>query len=278
MSSQGTQPGWPSNEAIRQCEEMKYYPSVFILKAGQLVHINKGRLHAFRKLAPSALPDTDCHSDLRNQVLQTKEKPTEDICFSVAWDWMFKGVTSDGINREVSGILECSRLNREHHLQSLAIPEASLLFLAKENIAKYRTESKNGASTASLFQLAIPQHPSVERSEPDAATVLQGILPSLHYVVNRHNSAVNVSQAWEKKTKDVTDSSRVVSCLYLLSCLHWSLMVLIVSSLLFNHVTLHHSPLTRSRIHGKILVPSLLTLTAQGTSSASFVVRSYPML
>lgn len=218
MSSQGTQPGWPSNEAIRQCKEMGYYPSVFILKAGQLVHINKGRLHAFRKLAPSALPDTDCHSDLRNQVRQTKEKSTEDICFSVAWDWMFKGVTSDGINREVSGILECSRLNREHHLQSLAIPEASLLFLAKENIAKYRTESKNGASTASLFQLAIPQRPSVERSEPNAETVLRGILPSLHYVVNRHNSAVNVSQAWEKKTKDVTDSSRVVSvCIFCLA-------------------------------------------------------------
>ena len=103
---------------------LRYYPSVFVLKPGQVVHINKGRLHAFRKLAPQALQETDCHYDLRNEVLQTKENgQQEDLCFSIAWDWMFKGVTSDGINREVSSILECSRLNREHELASLAIPE-----------------------------------------------------------------------------------------------------------------------------------------------------------
>ena len=182
---------------------------MFILKAGQAVHINKGRLHAFRKLAPSSLPERDCHYDLRNKILQIKEQPSEDICFSIAWDWMFKGVTSEGINREVSGILECARLNREHSLPSLAIPETALLFLAKENIAKYQLDS-NITTTKSLFAMDIPVQPKQgDRSEPDAETVLRGILPSLQYVVNRHNASVKFSEKWEKKTKGVLDSWRV---------------------------------------------------------------------
>ena len=65
----------------------RYYPSVFVLKAGQMVHINKGRLHAFNKLAPVPLPRTNCHADLRQEILRTKDDKTEDLCFSVAWDW-----------------------------------------------------------------------------------------------------------------------------------------------------------------------------------------------
>ncbi|KAL7537548.1 hypothetical protein ACHAXR_007900, partial [Thalassiosira sp. AJA248-18] len=187
-----------------------YCPSVFILKPGQVVHINKGRLHAFRKLAPLALTETDCHSDLRNEVLEQKELPAEDICFSVAWDWMFKGVTADGINREVSGILECARLNRGHDLQSLAIPETSLLFLAKQNIAKHQVEPQVDTSD-SLFGMDIPQRPTWgDGSEPGAVTVLRGILPSLQYVVNRHNFAVKFSQLWETQTNaEVAPSWRV---------------------------------------------------------------------
>ena len=72
---------------------------------------------------------------------------------------MFKGVTAEGINTEVSGILECARLNREHNLQSLAITETSLLFLAKENIARHQLETKINA-TNSLFGMDIPQRSS----------------------------------------------------------------------------------------------------------------------
>ncbi len=162
-----------------------------------MVHINKGRLHAFRKLAPSILHVTDCHYELRNAILQAKVQPTEDICFSIAWDWMFKGVTSEGINREVSSILECSRLNRQHLMQSLAIPETALLFLAKENISKNRIESKSGAGISPFAR---------GRFGPDSLTVLRGILPSLEYVVTRHSSAVEFSKHWEQKTKNVKDS------------------------------------------------------------------------
>ncbi|CAN0513712.1 unnamed protein product, partial [Discosporangium mesarthrocarpum] len=35
-----------------ECFQMGACPSVFTLEAGDFVHINKGRLHAFKKLPP----------------------------------------------------------------------------------------------------------------------------------------------------------------------------------------------------------------------------------
>ena len=120
---------------------------------------------------------------------------------------MFKGVTSEGINREVSGILECARLNRIHDLQSLAIPETSLVFLAKENIARHQ-QTSNADESRTLFSIETARH-QTPTSEPDAKTVLRGILPSLQYVVNRHNSSVKFSMEWAVKTKRVKNSWRV---------------------------------------------------------------------
>jgi len=179
---------WPTAVSIEECKRMGYCPSVFVLKPGQLVHINKGRLHAFRKLAPSPLPPTDCHAVQRQILLDSKgDSKSEDICFSIAWDWMFKGVTSEGINREVSGIVECSALNQCHQLQSLAVPVTSLLFLAKENSSKVKPEPKN------LFKMDFPTRAPLNVSEPDAKTVLRGILPSLEYIVRRHELAMETS-------------------------------------------------------------------------------------
>lgn len=162
---------------------------MFVLGPGQVLHINKGRLHAFRKLAFYPLPESDCHWDLRNQVLEEKGGSHESsTCLSVAWDWMFKGVTRDGINNEVSSILECSRINQKRHLASLAVPETCLLFLAKENIAKHELKAaKPSAQQPSLFAMNFPQLSHCCTSEPDAKTVLRGILPSLQSECNTLN-------------------------------------------------------------------------------------------
>ncbi|KAL9178436.1 hypothetical protein ACHAXT_003766 [Thalassiosira profunda] len=200
---QKTQLGWPSKDAIGKCKKMGYYPSVFILKAGQMVHINKGRLHAFNKLAPVPLPRTNCHADLRQEILRTKEDKTEDLCFSVAWDWMFKGVTSEGINREVSSVLECAKLNREHKVQSLGIPETALLFLAKESIAKHPVTS----TPDPLFSMGSQERPAHASSEPDAETVLRGILPSLQYVVGKHSAVVERSQKQSEINEDSSQAT-----------------------------------------------------------------------
>ncbi len=169
----------------------RYCPSVFILKPGQMVHINKGRLHAFRKMSTSTLQSTDCHHDLRQKLQQQQSiSVREQLCFSIAWDWMFKGVTKDGIKEEFESVLECARLNCKHKLQSLAIPETALLFLAKENVARYNSSK---SASESLIQCG-PTLPVLgshgQRSEPSPKTVLSGILPSLEYVVQRHKSAV----------------------------------------------------------------------------------------
>ena len=110
---------------------MGYCPTVCIVKPGQLIHINKGRLHAFRKMSISPLPDDDCHKDLREALIEEEKLKGEQLCISVAWDWMFRGVTSAGINREVFSTLEATILNRKNNRASLAIPEMSLLQMAK---------------------------------------------------------------------------------------------------------------------------------------------------
>jgi hypothetical protein len=205
------QPDWPSSNAIDQCKRMGYCPSVFILKPGQVVHINKGRLHAFRKLAPKVLPKTDCHFELRSTILRTKEDESltieEDICMSIAWDWMFKGVTSEGINREVASILECSRLNRQHELQSLAIPETALLFLAKENIAKYKVESRTNTGDVDCISSPFAID---DKFVPDSTTVLRGILPPLERAVTRHKTSLeeSINSNSSRRVSIETDTSQ----------------------------------------------------------------------
>ena len=55
---------------------------------------------------------------------------------------MFKGVTSDGINTEVSSILECARLNQNKKIQSLAIPERGLITLAHHHMGMLEKDNK----------------------------------------------------------------------------------------------------------------------------------------
>jgi len=62
---------------------------VFVLKPGQMVHINKGCLHMFRKMGPETLHEDDCHAKLRAAARQEGNvgPPEEEVCYSVAWDW-----------------------------------------------------------------------------------------------------------------------------------------------------------------------------------------------
>ena len=99
---------------------------MFILKPGQFVHINQGRLHAFRKLSWAPLPADDCHSKLRQELIlsfssDSNQSLNESLCISVAWDWTYRGFTSEAINRELSSMMECAALNRHHGAQSLAM-------------------------------------------------------------------------------------------------------------------------------------------------------------
>jgi hypothetical protein len=161
------------------CLSSSYCPSVFILRPGQHVHINKGRIHAFRKLAPETLPPSDCHAKLRQEIVDVGSAG-ESLCVSVAWDWMYRGITREGINREVTSMLECAELNRRHAQQSLALPELALLQMARTIPARMRKDPED-----EMWKL--PERKSaVKRFAPSDVEVVRGILPGLRYIVKQH--------------------------------------------------------------------------------------------
>ena len=63
----------------------------FVLKPGQHVMINKGRLHAFRMMTFDELQNTDCHSAQRSELVAMlkaeKRIDRAPLCISIAYDW-----------------------------------------------------------------------------------------------------------------------------------------------------------------------------------------------
>ncbi|KAL7579289.1 hypothetical protein ACA910_013969 [Epithemia clementina (nom. ined.)] len=179
----GQKPDWPTFDTIKAWKDMGYYPSVFILKPGQHVHINKGRLHAFRKLTTEKLPDMDCHSILRKNLIVEHNIHNAPVCVSVAWDWQFTGINSDGINKEVASSLECQLLvDQRPDLKCLAIPKACLLALGHNCRA---LQAKDKFSIISKPETAVGKHQIMP-----AKKLLSGIAPSLIYVLEQNISFI----------------------------------------------------------------------------------------
>ena len=173
----------------------RYCPSMFTLEPGDLVHINKGRLHAFRKMSTSKLPELDCHADQRRKLIESKGIAGEEkLCVSVAWDWMYRGVTSAGINKEVCTVLEGSTLNRRNDVTSLAIPELALLQMAKSIPARSLTSTRN---TSFLDALKKKEKKRKKQSfyESTKEEICKGIYPGLCIVVGQHIRALNVKES-----------------------------------------------------------------------------------
>jgi hypothetical protein len=83
----GTCCDWILTQPLSFDASYRYYPSVFILQAGQFVHINKGRLHAFRKMTTENLPQRDAHAKLRKEVVARDKLQPGLVCISIAHDW-----------------------------------------------------------------------------------------------------------------------------------------------------------------------------------------------
>ena len=120
------------------------------------------------------LPKYDCHNFLRMKVNQERLSATriEDTCFSIAWDWIYRGYTSKGINLEVASVIESTSLTRKHGKVALAIPETSLL-----------------QTCASILPLA-------ENIESKNRDILKGLYPSIHFLITRD---INVVSNCEQK-------------------------------------------------------------------------------
>mmetsp|Transcript_1622 Transcript_1622/g.2385 ORF Transcript_1622/g.2385 Transcript_1622/m.2385 type:complete len:1247 (+) Transcript_1622:125-3865(+) len=188
----GEKPAWPTKDKIEECRQMGYCPTVFILKPGQLVHINKGRLHAFRKMSTARLPDDDCHKELREQLIKERNIKGEQLCISIAWDWMFLGVTARGINREVLTVLEAAILNRKNGKISLAIPEMSLLQMAKYLPPPKEDELPTGMNDMVGF-MNTDFKQETDRKISNTTEVCMGILPGLYHVVTEHINAMELA-------------------------------------------------------------------------------------
>jgi hypothetical protein len=148
-------------------------------------------------MATSKLPESDCHCDLRTKVVEQNNLTGETNCISVAWDWMFRGATTGGINREISCVIEGTILNRKNGKMSLAIPETSLLQMAKVYSAVDRTKLP-GTGYGSLLKNSadVNEVGSTNELNPTARSkidVCRGILPGLRYVVRQHVDAMEAA-------------------------------------------------------------------------------------
>jgi hypothetical protein len=163
-----------------------------------MIHINKGRLHAFRKLSNHNLPEDDCHTTLREKLVRKEELKKEEVCISIAWDWIYLGVTAAGINREVCSTLACAGLNGVNRKKSLGIPELSLLHMARSIV-----DNKTHHEDRKIFGLERKVYYNKTLScKPSEEVVCNGIYCSLQAIVQKHVVTMKQSQAIAK-TKGV---------------------------------------------------------------------------
>ncbi|CAN0004783.1 unnamed protein product, partial [Ectocarpus fasciculatus] len=106
---------------------LNFCPSVFTLEPGEFVHINKGRLHAFRKEDPLPHNSFDRNLPRRLAVFLCDKEDPGSVCVSVAWDWVYKGVSQEGCRGEMACALRCASDNRRFGVVSLAPVETCLL-------------------------------------------------------------------------------------------------------------------------------------------------------
>jgi hypothetical protein len=99
------------------------------------------------------------------------------MCVNVSWDWIFRGVSATGINRELSYVIEAAILNRKQGRASYAIPELSLLRMAKMCTTR---ESNLKKSFYKPF-------------EPSRTEVCRGILPALRHVVGQDITSMKLA-------------------------------------------------------------------------------------
>ena len=97
---------------------------MFLLKPGQTLHIPKVCLHAFQKLSSSKLPESDCHAELRNQYILETGMSAEDICISIAWDWLWIGHSAQTVQIELACMFEAVELASK--IPALAVAPVNL--------------------------------------------------------------------------------------------------------------------------------------------------------
>ena len=143
---------FPNKEISQKWTDEKLHHSKFILRPGDHLHINKGRLHCFRKVRfDVALSPEDCFYELREQLKLELKLATAPLCISVAFDWAYLGSTKMGIANELHSLWECQEIcsRRKPPLETLACPKTAIILLASK-IPKIVTGEHNPSSAVGL--------------------------------------------------------------------------------------------------------------------------------
>ena len=122
-------------------------------------------------MTPSPLPKTDCHHSLRQDILSSLST------VSFAWDWQFRGITQDGINKYSMRVYDIVLQNRQIQVESLALHETSNICLAYRLFCKGECPSK--------------------LSKDDIETI-RGILPTLKRIVQFNQTTYNEAKQSEE--------------------------------------------------------------------------------
>ena len=114
---------WPKVDMLRRLLVQRIIPVSVVLSPGELLHINKGRLHCFMKAfaqpAQSEMNPKGCNPP-------TACNPPTEPALSIAWDWVNIGEVKETCD-EVSYTLKRSTENRTKGVASLAWPETCLI-------------------------------------------------------------------------------------------------------------------------------------------------------
>jgi hypothetical protein len=109
---------WPTPDMLRRLLAVRIIPFSVVLSPGELLHINKGRLHCFMKAfappPPTAWDGTPCN-------------PPATPALSIAWDWV--NIGGVGTWDEVKYSLMRSSDNQTKGVASLAWPETCLIMM-----------------------------------------------------------------------------------------------------------------------------------------------------
>ena len=73
----GPKPKWPTPAQIDRLRDLGAAPSHFVLEAGDFVHINKARLHAFRTPAGNITPARQTHENNCEKELRLSKRVAE---------------------------------------------------------------------------------------------------------------------------------------------------------------------------------------------------------
>jgi hypothetical protein len=173
--------------------------------------IGAGRIHCFRKMDLTELPETDAHYRLRKELLERRPDLKYEPFMSVAYDWqvdefgcywadaagvqsnpvvchrMFLGVTARGINRELLAQFESGLISRQRGGQALAMAQTGTWCLALH-----------------LVHLITQGSTTLTKQEKDQC---RGILPALRYLVQQefgNPSGDHVSTEIERSMEALT--------------------------------------------------------------------------